>query len=242
MASEPSEVQSPTPEASYTGTAQLVLDSGQVFHVHADLLELSSSTLAEALATARGRSSGAAPSLHLPGVTGRQAIILLQALYAMPSAVTWASAQPATDLLELASVCHALACARLLHLAQDALVKQAHACITKDNAIKLYYQARQLDMSAFQQECAVSIVKLLPELKLDQSAGNEGLLPILRGFRDLRSIKASRYHDADMLELLAHLNALPYSNWDVNQANHPKGLTAAIKTIQEHLQTFLKGV
>ena len=152
-----------------------MLDSGEVFRVHSQLLELSSTTLAEALAAC---APGRAYSLVLPDIDSKAVLLLLHALCAAPATNIWADAQPADQLRALASVCHALGCMQMVHVVDRALVKQANVCITARNAVKCYHLARQLDMQGFARECSKVIARLLPNVVPYMDKGDE-LWPIL---------------------------------------------------------------
>ena len=169
----------PAPTRSLSGNAELVLDSGEAFNVHSALLELSSTVLAEALASGGSRPGFRAPSLLLPGVTSAQVLILLKALYAMPATIAWADKQSPADLRELASISHALACTGLLAIADGALVKQSGKCVTAADCISSYRQARQLGMRRFQDKCAEAIITFLPSIQLSKVAtSDDGLVPV----------------------------------------------------------------
>ena len=178
-------MQVPAPSQSRKGDAELVIESGEAFRVHSALLELSSAVMAAAIASGGPQPGDKALSLLLPGVSSKQALILLRALYAMPAAIAWADKQTAGSLRELASISHALDCKGLLSIADGALVKQSSSCITADNCIELYRQARQLGISGFQNECAGAIIRFLPDITLrTASAGDDGLIPVLCKAKD----------------------------------------------------------
>ena len=157
-----------------------MLDSGEAFRVHSCLLELSSATVAEAVAA--GVPASTKPiSLCLPGVSSKQALLLLDALYCMPAANTWANTQGSDSLRELATIGFALACPAVVTIADDALVRQASSCISPTNVINLYRQARELGMQAFQNKCAEAIITMLRTLEVGNfPATDDGLLPILQ--------------------------------------------------------------
>ena len=175
--------QVPAPAKSLSGDAELVLDSGEAFNGHSALLELSSTVLAEAVAS--GGPQPGNKSLLLPGANSAQVLILLKALYAMPATIAWADKQSPTNLQELASISHALACTGLLDIADCALVKQSGRCVTAADYIPMYRQAMQLGMDRFQTKCAEAIITSLSSIQLSKVAtSDDGLVPVLRKVRE----------------------------------------------------------
>ena len=198
-------LQLPVPAQSHSGDAELVLDSGEVLRAHSQLLQLSSATMAHSIAEA---AVGKAIRLSLPGLTHKQVLLLLHALYAMPKAATWADTLSLPELRALATTCHALGCIGLLEVSDTALVKQAETFITADNVLDLYRQARDLGMPGFRAGCAKAMVKLLPGMswQLQRDSDDNGLAPILLEVISQRTL--FRQLDSDLLMMVAKLKGL----------------------------------
>ena len=198
-------LQLPVPAQSHSGDAELVLDSGEVLRAHSQILQLSSATMAQSIAKA---AVGKPIRLSLPGLTHKQVLLLLHALYAMPKAATWADTLSFLELRALATTCHALGCTGLVEVSAAALVNQAGPFIVAQNVLDLYRQARNLGMPDFQAACAKAMVKLLPDMywQLQHDSNGDGLVPILLEVASQRTL--FRQLDSDLLMMIDKLQGL----------------------------------
>ena len=198
-------LQLPVPAQSHSGDAELVLDSGEVLRAHSQLLQLSSATMAQSIANA---AVGKPIRLSLPGLTQKQVLLLLHALYAMPKAAIWADTLSLAELRALATTCHALGCTGLLEVSEAALMKRAGSFIAAHNVLDLYRQARELGMPGFQKACAKAMVKLLPNMywQLQHDSNSDGLVPILLEVVSQRTL--ANQMDSDLLRMVEKLQGL----------------------------------
>ena len=174
----------------------LALDSGEHFRVHTDLLELCSPKLASLL-----NSSGRG-HVHLTDVSGKQALLLLHALYAGPGLSAWAQMQSPRDLADLARLSKVVSCSQLLETADKALVKYVVNDIKQpkptwhspwlraSTVVHEYMSAHKLGLPAYQKQCAAVMVDLcsrrqLPTYHLESNAVAESFqLSVLIPFLD----------------------------------------------------------
>ena len=124
-----------------------MLDSGECFRAHSQLLKWSSDIIKEALASAPSGTP-----LLLLGLTAQQTAVYLQMLYQTYDTAAWLKDRSFTGLRQVASACYALASTNLLKLVDDALVEQASRSISASNAPEVYVQAQQLDLKGLQEE------------------------------------------------------------------------------------------
>ena len=183
-----------------------MLDTGETFRAHSQLLVLSSCTIAEAA------GKGPTPAhlqLSFPGVSTNQVLLLLCALYAMPKTAEWAGKLALAELQALAEVCHAQSCEHLLEIADGALANQADEFIDSWSALDLYRQARELGLAGFQQSCAKAIVTDLhagTHWGLRSNLHEDGLCPILLEVAAQLALPASL--DSDLLKMVQKLKGL----------------------------------
>lgn len=142
----------------------LVVDSGERFRVHPDLLELGSPRLAQQM-----QEDGSSSSVLLPDVTGSQALFLLHALYAQPSLYDWAASQPQRSLLDLAGLSSSLGFVSMVSVLEQALVKATKAALqgrsadhvgswlSPNTVLSLYELAHHNKLAALQMELAICI-------------------------------------------------------------------------------------
>ena len=199
--------QGPAPARSWNADAELILDSGERFCVHSLLLESSSNILVEALSAARDREHvpGERVGLCVPGISGMQAVHFVQMLYSICTHGTpsWLKTKSCTELHELAAVCHALACKKLLSLVDSALVELAD--ITAAEVLQTYKQAQLYDLKGLQEKSTQSLLHVLPQLKLpadkDVAAGDQLHVTVLKEAQRLQTDQAAALNKlAQLLE------------------------------------------
>ena len=164
----------PPPPTSQEGQVLLTLDAGSVLRAHQLYLEhasplfkasLPSATIKEDPSSASCKrprlASAEEPKLPLPGVTKRQAQLLVHALYSFMRE-TWASSLQPPELLELARVASRFNCPAALDLADTVLVAKcaaaanrrapdaASAWLTVQDAPAQHQLARKLGLAKYE--------------------------------------------------------------------------------------------
>ena len=151
-----------------------------------------SDTFKEALA-----AHDSAGPFVLPRTTGQQAVLFLQMLYAACGCSAWVDARSFAKVQQLAIVCHALACPKLLDVLDKALVKLAGNSITIGNALEAYMHAQLYELPSFQQKIAQMLIYLLPKLDLTTSGLQDGA-----GCHLLAALKEAQRIQADKAQIL----------------------------------------
>ena len=156
-------------QESHTGRTRLVLDSGERFRVHTDLLELSSAHLASVL-QARGTEV-----MLLADVSVHEARLLLRALYAQPCLCKWAAEQSPADLLSLAQIASTLGCTKMCNTVDSVvttMVKTPMSCKPEKSRLRAghwlmpqqvlwrYLQSHACGLKGLQSVLADQIVEL----------------------------------------------------------------------------------
>lgn len=200
--------QAPAPAHSHTGDVILRLESGESFRAHSNLLAWSSTTFAEAIVSAYPHSQPFCIRLDLPGISGQQALLLLNMLYAGPDTPACADKRTLAELQQLATVCRALSCDKLLAIVDNILVKHCSADATRQNVLDLYLHAVEDELPGMQQACAQRVFQMVADLRLPAS-GMQGtvqgalLLPLLLEAQRLQAPAL-----AEMCKTVRHIDAI----------------------------------
>ena len=162
--------------------------------------------------------SGGRIGLCLPGISGKQAARFVQMLYNTHDTSSWLRARSCAELYELAAVCYALACNKLLALVDSALVEKA--TITADNALETYMQAQLHDLKGLREKSTQSLLRFLLQLKLpadkDMAAGDQLHVPVLREAQRLQTDQAGALKQ--VVKLLATIKLPDGSDGSAAQA------------------------
>ena len=216
--------QAAVPPSCHNGDLELLLDSGDSIHVHSILLEVQSDVFSEVFQTTAAPSPAATSKIYLPGITFEQALLLLHMLYQRDPA-PWAAAANFNQLRQLASVCHALGCKRLLDLAEENLIQQLPAQMAEQQEMDLvavYDEATQCGMQSLQAACIPHLVRLAAELKLPDAGSDkyahELLLPVLVQAQP-KSRQANAHRIKQASDLLQQIDS---QLGDGSQASHSK--------------------
>ena len=160
------------PAASLNGDMMVKLDSGRQYKVHHKLLRRASGIhdtddLRYTLATEQPAD------IHVSGVTDKQLLSMLHALYAcldgsyfgsIAYGQDWADAQSGTDLWDVAAASHAMGCIRIIALVDRTLLHKAELVLPVTDALELCCQARQFGLKAMQYRHAIAVVKSMPTM------------------------------------------------------------------------------
>ena len=95
-------------------------------------------------------------------------------LYAACGCTAWVDARSFAEVQQLAIVCHALACPKLLNVVDKALIKLADNSITAENALEVYMHAQMYELPSFQENTAQMLIYLLPKLDLTAAGQADG--------------------------------------------------------------------
>ena len=174
-------MQAAAPARSHHEHVDLVLDSGACFQVHCCSLIMHSDLLRDVLRTLAAPAAGSIAKLHLSGVTTEQILLLRDMLYHSEPAA-WAMGRSFSQLVQLASVCHAVACYELLGIVEETLMHQIATSfdLQAGHHLELYAQATRCGMRRLQQSCIPHLVQLAPQLTAAEAGhAHDLLLPVL---------------------------------------------------------------
>ena len=160
------------PAESLHGDMMVKLDSGHQYKVHHEVLRRASGV--HDTPELRAELAPEQPAdVHVPGVTDKQFLSMLHALYAchfdryfgsIIYGQNWADAQSGTVLWDMAAASHAMGCTRITALADRTLLHKIDLVLPVTGALELCCQARQFGLKAMQYRYAIVVLKSLPTM------------------------------------------------------------------------------
>ena len=177
-------------EQAKSADAEVVLDDGRTYKVHAALLSLGSSVLCDVVQLASEKKGQKRLQVPLPSTTGDEALALIKLLYSSRRE-SYASALSLEQLCMLSSVCNRFSFEDTLGLVDQSLARhsgdscpqelQGHPDLEQylkpENAAAMYWDARAKGLSSFQLACAKYIGKHVKEVA--EAAPKDALGPVL---------------------------------------------------------------
>ena len=177
-------------EQADSADAEVVLDDGRTYKVHAVLLAMGSSVLSDVVQLASKQPKQKRLRIPFPFTTGDEALALINLLYkSRPE--SHASGLSLEQLCLLSSVCSRFSFEDILILVDEILAKQSgDSCpeelqaqpdvtqiLTPENAAAMYWDARAKGLYSFETACATYIGKHVRQVA--EASPHDALGPVL---------------------------------------------------------------
>ena len=177
-------------EQAKSADAEVVLDDGRTYKVHAALLSLGSSVLSDAVQLASEQPLHQRLKVPLPCTTGNEAVALINLLYSSRRE-SYALALPLEQLCLLSSVCNRFLFEDIHGLVDQTMTKHSGDFCSQElqdqprleqylkpaNAAGLYWKARSEGLHCFEMACAGYIGMNMKEVA--EAAPKDALAPVL---------------------------------------------------------------